>query len=368
MPAGVQLFSLLAANPSLLRLVADIMGTAPRLACCPCPPPASARCRARSGILRRGADAGQAQGAGAKIAGTSRPTIRTRSTALASSGASRGSSSASASSQGRCRRRRRAPRTPRIAETLIETLAGRVEAELERQHGRVPGGQAAVVAMGKLGGREMTATSDLDLITVYDFAGEGAQSEGAKSLSGSQYYMRFTQRLIAALSAQTAEGSLYQVDMRLRPSGNQGPVATSLASFIDYQRNSAWTWEHLALTRARVVSGPPELRQIIERTISRGAAPAAGPGASRRRSPRHARQDRGGEGRRTTSGTLRMCRGGLIDHRVPRPVPANRQRARSSRGARPEHRGCAQQTACRRECSTLAMRRSSSRRRRSITR
>ena len=75
-------------------------------------------------------------------------------------------------------------------------------------------------------------------------------------MPGSQYYTRFTQRLIAALSAQTAEGSLYQVDMRLRPSGSQGPVATKLASFIDYQRNSAWTWEHLALTRARVVSGP----------------------------------------------------------------------------------------------------------------
>jgi glutamate-ammonia-ligase adenylyltransferase len=114
----------------------------------------------------------------------------------------------------------------------------------------------------------MTAASDLDLITVYDFEGESGQSQGPKSLPGSQYYTRFTQRLIAALSAQTAEGSLYQVDMRLRPSGSQGPVATKLASFIDYQRNSAWTWEHLALTRARIVSGPPELRQTIERTIA----------------------------------------------------------------------------------------------------
>lgn len=122
--------------------------------------------------------------------------------------------------------------------------------------------------MGKLGGKEMTAASDLDLIIVYDFQGDGAQSDGPKSLPGTQYYTRFTQRLIAALSAQTAEGSLYQVDMRLRPSGSQGPVATRLASFIDYQQNSAWTWEHLALTRARVVSGPPALRQAIDRTIS----------------------------------------------------------------------------------------------------
>src|SRR4029077_10424877 len=78
-----------------------------------------------------------------------------------------------------------------LGEMLIATLSARVEAELERQHGHVPGGQAAVVAMGKLGGREMTAASDLDLITVYDFDGESAQSQGAKSLPGSQYYTRF---------------------------------------------------------------------------------------------------------------------------------------------------------------------------------
>jgi glutamate-ammonia-ligase adenylyltransferase len=129
------------------------------------------------------------------------------------------------------------------------------------------GGEAAVVAMGKLGGREMTAASDLDLIIVYDYAGEGAQSDGAKSLPGPQYYARFTQRLIAALSAATVEGSLYQVDMRLRPSGNQGPVATKLSSFIDYQKGSAWTWEHLALTRARALTGPASLRRKINATI-----------------------------------------------------------------------------------------------------
>jgi glutamate-ammonia-ligase adenylyltransferase len=131
----------------------------------------------------------------------------------------------------------------------------------------MPGGQTAVVAMGKLGGHEMTAGSDLDLIIVYDYAGEGAQSEGAKSLPGTQYYSRFTQRLIAALSAETAEGSLYQVDMRLRPSGNQGPVATRLSSFVTYQQSSAWSWEHLALTRARVLTGPAALRREIGDTI-----------------------------------------------------------------------------------------------------
>jgi [glutamine synthetase] adenylyltransferase / [glutamine synthetase]-adenylyl-L-tyrosine phosphorylase len=131
----------------------------------------------------------------------------------------------------------------------------------------MPGGEAAILAVGKLGGRETTAGSDLDLIVVYDYEGDGAQSDGAKSLPGPQYYTRFTQRLIAALSAETAEGSLYQVDMRLRPSGSQGPVATRLSSFTAYQKGSAWTWEHLALTRARVVSGPAPLRRKIEATI-----------------------------------------------------------------------------------------------------
>lgn len=265
MPAGVQLFSLLAANPSLLRLIADIMGTAPRLASIlarrprlldavldpgffgAVPTPANLK----ELVVKALVQASDYQDAldRARIVG------REQSFLI---GVRLISGTVSASQAGAA--------YATLAETLIETLASCVQAELERQHGR--GGKAALVAMGKLGGREMTATSDLDLITVYDFAGASAQSEGPKSLPGSQYYTRFTQRLIAALSAQTAEGSLYQVDMRLRPSGNQGPVATSLASFIDYQQNSAWTWEHLALTRARVISGPRELRQVIERTIS----------------------------------------------------------------------------------------------------
>jgi glutamate-ammonia-ligase adenylyltransferase len=132
----------------------------------------------------------------------------------------------------------------------------------------MPGGQAAVIAMGRLGGREMTAASDLDLIVVYDFDANATMSRGTKPLAGGQYYTRFTQRLISALTAPTAEGSLYEVDMRLRPSGHAGPVATHVDSFIDYQKNHAWTWEHLALTRARVVAGPPELRETIERTIA----------------------------------------------------------------------------------------------------
>jgi len=154
-----------------------------------------------------------------------------------------------------------------LAERLIDHLEAASEDELERTHGRVAGGGAAVIAMGKLGGREMTAASDLDLILVYDFDAAATQSDGDRPLAPTHYYARLTQRLISALSSATAEGTLYEVDLRLRPSGQKGPVATQLSSFIDYQAKEAWTWEHLALTRARVISGPPELRGRVEAAI-----------------------------------------------------------------------------------------------------
>jgi glutamate-ammonia-ligase adenylyltransferase len=266
MPAGVQLFSLLAANPSLTRLIADIMGTAPRLArilgrrprlldavldpgffgAVPTPD------KLREIVERAVGEATDYQEAldRARIVGLEQGfLVGVRVISGTITALQAGEAYAT------------------LAETLIATLAERVEAELRQQHGTLPDGKAVVIAMGKLGGREMTAASDLDLITVYDFAGEHAHSDGLKPLPGSQYYTRFTQRLIAALSAQTAEGSLYEVDMRLRPSGNQGPVATKLTSFIDYQEHSAWTWELLALTRARVVSGPATLKNEIERIV-----------------------------------------------------------------------------------------------------
>jgi glutamate-ammonia-ligase adenylyltransferase len=154
-----------------------------------------------------------------------------------------------------------------VAERMIAAMQAEAEREMARSHGRVPGGAMAVVAMGKLGGREMTAASDLDLIVVYDFDPDAAPSEGLKPLAPIHYYTRLTQRLISALASQTAEGNLYEVDMRLRPSGQKGPVATQLSGFTHYQQHEAWTWEHLALTRARVVSGPPALRAAVEQAI-----------------------------------------------------------------------------------------------------
>jgi glutamate-ammonia-ligase adenylyltransferase len=130
------------------------------------------------------------------------------------------------------------------------------------------GGAVAVVAFGKLGGREMTAASDLDLILLYDFDDDAGSSDGPRPLAGAQYFARLTQRLLAALSARTAEGSLYAVDFRLRPSGRSGPVATHIDAFAHYQRNEAWTWEHMALTRARPIAGDGPLMARAAREIA----------------------------------------------------------------------------------------------------
>ncbi len=160
-----------------------------------------------------------------------------------------------------------------LAGQLLERLHGAVTEDLRQKHGRVPGGRSAIIAMGKLGGREMTAGSDLDLVLVYDAAPGAEFSDGAKPLSVKQYYARLTQRLITAATAQTTEGVLYDVDMRLRPSGSKGPVATSLSSFKLYHRESAWTWEKLALTRARVICGDPSLVEDLSAEISIDCSP-----------------------------------------------------------------------------------------------
>jgi [glutamine synthetase] adenylyltransferase / [glutamine synthetase]-adenylyl-L-tyrosine phosphorylase len=154
-----------------------------------------------------------------------------------------------------------------VAEALIRRVHSAVEGVFTEAHGRIPGQQTAVLALGKLGGREMTAGSDLDLIVIYDMDPEQPESTGPRKLTGSQYFARLTQRFIAALTAQTSHGALYPVDMRLRPSGRSGPVATQVNSFEDYQRHEAWAWEHMALTRARVVAGSPEFSARIEAAI-----------------------------------------------------------------------------------------------------
>jgi glutamate-ammonia-ligase adenylyltransferase len=154
-----------------------------------------------------------------------------------------------------------------VAEGIVHTVHGLVTDRFAAQYGRIKDQETAIVAMGRLGSREMTASSDLDLILLYDFDAENPDSDGRPSLHGAQYFARFTQRLISAFTTRTNYGVLYEIDMRLRPSGRAGPVASHLASFAEYQEREAWTWEHMALTRARVISASPDFRARIEKII-----------------------------------------------------------------------------------------------------
>jgi [glutamine synthetase] adenylyltransferase / [glutamine synthetase]-adenylyl-L-tyrosine phosphorylase len=200
----------------------------------------------------------------------------------------------------------------RLADTLIRSLHRAIDGEFVKQHGRVRGQETAILALGKLGGREMTASSDLDLIVIYDFDAEHPESDGPRKLYGAQYFTRLTQRLINALTAQTNYGVLYQVDMRLRPSGRAGPLATQLDGFASYQETEAWTWEHLALTRARVVSASPAFAARIEEVIravlkrSRDVRAVAGDVVEMRRA---IAQEKGDDKR----WDIKYAAGGLID-------------------------------------------------------
>ncbi len=155
----------------------------------------------------------------------------------------------------------------RIAEAALTVLAAATIAEFERSHGRIAGGELAILGLGRLGGGALTHMSDLDLI--YLFTGDhGTESDGARPLGATLYFNRLAQRITAALSVPTAEGALYEVDTRLRPSGAQGPLAVSIASFARYQREQAWTWEHMALTRARALFGPATARTELDGIIA----------------------------------------------------------------------------------------------------
>src|SRR5581483_10591327 len=199
-----------------------------------------------------------------------------------------------------------------LADVMVASLHRAVEENFAGMHGRLRGQECAILALGKLGGREMAANSDLDLIVVYDFDREFPESDGARPLYGSQYFARFTQRLISALTVRTNYGVLYDVDMRLRPSGRAGPVATQIGAFENYQENEAWTWEHMALTRARVISGSPAFRARVEDVIRKALARRrdrdliAGDVLEMRRAIAEEKGD-------TTRWDLKYAAGGLID-------------------------------------------------------
>jgi [glutamine synthetase] adenylyltransferase / [glutamine synthetase]-adenylyl-L-tyrosine phosphorylase len=266
LPAGVQVFSLLLANPNLLHLIALICGSAPKLAAYLGRSPAVLDALLDPDFLHelppqkqlRKIFAEQLKTA-ANYEGALDCARRFAREQIFRVGVQIIEGAAEAEEAG--------PALANVAETVIAGLLPEVEKELAAQSGHVKGGAFAVIAMGKLGGREMTAASDLDLIFVYDAPHNIEHSDGAKPLPVSVYYARLAQRFITALTMPTAEGGLYEVDMRLRPTGNKGPVAVSLESFARYHASEAWTWEKLALTRARIIVAPEHLAAKIAHEI-----------------------------------------------------------------------------------------------------
>ncbi len=254
LPSGIQLFSLLQSNPALLKQLATIMGAAPRLAAI-----ITRRTHVFDGLLDPGLlnelpnRAYLAARLSALLEGTRQYEdtldrlrvfadeqkfligVRLLTGAIDAGRAGKAFSD--------------------LADLTIGAALDAVMEEFAIRHGRVKDGVVAILGMGKLGSRELTAGSDVDLILLYDHDKDAEESDGEKPLAPSHYYARLTQRLIAAVSAPTAQGVLYELDLRLRPSGNKGPVATHIESFVKYQREQAWTWEHMALTRARGVAG-----------------------------------------------------------------------------------------------------------------
>ena len=311
LPAGVQLFSLFHANPGLLELVAEIMAGAPRLAeqlaqrpalldavlteGFFAPPPGPNAFAADLGQVLGGArDYEETLDALRRWAGERRFQVGVQLLRRALDGRQAGEVLAD------------------IAETALTALLPTVEAEFARRHGRVQGSMFAAIGMGRLGSREMTLASDLDLILIYDVPPGSETSDGPHPLPVASYYARLTQRLIGAITAPTAEGRLYEVDMRLRPSGASGPIASNLAGFARYQRESAWTWEHMALTRARPVGGDPALCVQIADAI--GAVLGAKRDARRLLvDVADMRRRIADENPRPTRWDLKNRRGGLID-------------------------------------------------------
>ncbi|WP_136649338.1 glutamine-synthetase adenylyltransferase [Paracoccus aeridis] len=258
LPAGVQLFSLFGSNPQLIDLLADICGTVPGLAAY----------LARHPEVLDGVLAGHFFAPWPGAAGLREALDAQLQSALTQPAGGYEVALDAARRwahewqfrvgvhhlRGLIGADEAAVQYADIADAAIGALAGVVARNFAVRHGAPPGWGAVVLGMGSLGARHLNAQSDLDLIVIYDADGVDA-SDGPRPLAARAYYARLTQALLTAVSAPTASGRLFEVDMRLRPSGRQGPVATALQSFRDYQMGEAWTWEHLALTRARVIAG-----------------------------------------------------------------------------------------------------------------
>jgi glutamate-ammonia-ligase adenylyltransferase len=260
-PAGVQLLSLFQRNPALLDRIAAVLGAAPSLANHLASHPA-----ALDGLLNPEDNPDPARLLRGRLKDgrlledvieITRRTVREEDF-----------STSVATMEGRIDADEAGLRRSAIAEAALGAMLSPVLTDFASRFGRVRGGSMAVMAMGKAGGREMMAGSDLDLMLVYDHPPEVSESRGPRRMPVSQWFVRAAHAYVAAVTAPGVDGPLYEVDMRLRPSGNKGPVAVSLGSFRRYHAEAAWTWERMALTRARVVAGPPALRARIEAAIT----------------------------------------------------------------------------------------------------
>jgi glutamate-ammonia-ligase adenylyltransferase len=260
LPAGVQVLSLLHRNPALLDRIAGLLGAAPQLADHLARSPAALDGLLAGTLSANGADPSAVLPALVKDARhldealEAARCIATERKFEIDAAALEGSLDADTAGALRSD----------LAESAIAALLPRVAADFAERYGRVPGGALAVVALGKLGGREMLPGSDLDLVLLYDHDEDATGSEGGRrSLAPSEYFVRLAPRMISALTAPGGEGRLWEVDMRLRPSGSKGPVAVHLAAFERYHATESWTWERMALTRARPIAGPPALKRRI---------------------------------------------------------------------------------------------------------
>lgn len=262
LPAGVQVFSLFEANPQLIDLLVDVVSTAPDLG----------QYLARNAAVFDGVIGGDffrpwpghddLQGALAQILHRE-PDYERKLDAARRWGKEWHFRIGVHLLRGLVTAQEAGRQYSELAEATLAALWPEVQAQLSLRHGPPPGRGAVILGMGSLGAGRLHARSDLDLIVVYDPDGQ-TQSDGQRPLSVQTYYARLTQALVTAVSAPTAEGRLYEIDMRLRPSGNKGPVATSVEAFAAYQVRDAWSWEHLALTRARVIAGPMDVADAVE--------------------------------------------------------------------------------------------------------
>ena len=199
-----------------------------------------------------------------------------------------------------------------LADVTLGALLPVVQRDFEKRYGAFPGHGMALIAMGSYGGRELSYTSDLDLILLYHANADCPVSRGGRKLAPSLYFSRLGQHLVTALSALSGEGRLYEIDLRLRPSGRKGPLVVTLATFEDYQINSAWTWEHMALTRARIVVANPEFAKQLDTSIGRTLHKKRHPAALMEQVDKM-RQRLVGEFGTDNRWAVKYVRGGLVD-------------------------------------------------------